>query len=282
MIRLALTDLDDTLVPLAQHGLAPARAIEAIHEVIDAGLRFGPVTGRVPSDVHRTFGGDERCYATGAFANGQMVRLDGEVIHREFCPMEALQRVADIMDDVGEGALALYDVEGTGNAAWFVSRSPERVASGFGWALGSYESRPVVEAPSLKANVHVEGTRDHLVRVRDLLRDEVPDLDFVFPSRTAPLIDITPRGYGKGSAVVLLAEALGIGVDEVVTFGDSENDVTMLSAVPNSVVVANGSEEAKRVARWRIGPSADGAVSDALLDIAAAARIGSMPAFMRA
>lgn len=281
MIKLALTDLDDTLIPLAHRGSASQRTLEAIRAMLDAGLHFGPVTGRTPPGVRDTFHGEERCYATGAFANGQIVMLDGEVIHREWCPIEPLQHVADIMDELGEGALAVYDVDGPDLSAWFVSADAERCAKGFGWKLRSYRSEPRVLAPTLKANVHVVGSREHQIEVRDLLRREVPELDFVFPSQTAPLIDVTPAGYGKGSAAVILAQALGIGIDEVATFGDSENDLSMLRAVPNSVAVANGSPEAKAAARWGCGASAEDGVAEALLAIAEAAATGDMPSFMR-
>ena len=280
MIKLALTDLDDTLIPLAHRGSASERTLEAIHAMLDAGLHFGPVTGRTPPGVSNTFHGDERCYATGAFANGQIVMLDGEVIHREWCPVEPLQRVADIMDELGEGALALYDVDGPDLSAWFVSSDPKRCENGFGWTLRSYRAEPRVLAPVLKSNVHVTGTREHQEEIQRLLRREVPELDFVFPSQTAPLIDVTPAGYGKGSAALILAEALGLDVTEVATFGDSENDLSMLSCIPNSVAVANGSLEAKAAARWECGASADEGVADALLQIAEAAATGAMPAFM--
>ena len=281
MIKLVLTDLDDTLIPLSHQGSASERALEAIHAMLDAGLHFGPVTGRTQPGVENTFHGDARCYATGAFANGQIVMLDGEVIHREWCPVEPLQRVADIMDELGEGALALYDVDGPDLSAWFVSKDPKRCEHGFGWKLKSYRTEPRVLAPVLKANVHVKGSREHQEEIQQLLRREVPELDFVFPSQTAPLIDMTPAGYGKGSAALILVDALGIDVNEVATFGDSENDLTMLSCIPNSVAVANGSPEAKAAARWECGASADEGVADALIQIAEAASTGEMPAFMR-
>ena len=281
MIKLVLTDLDDTLIPLKYEGSASDRTLSAIHAMLDAGLHFGPVTGRTRSGVFRTFHNDEQCFATGAFANGQIVMLDGEVIHREWCPVEPLQRVADIMDELGSGALALYNVDGPDLSAWFVSKDAERCAHGFGWELSSYRIEPAVLEPSLKSNVHMSGPRELQIEVRDLLRREVPELEFVFPSQTAPLIDITPAGYGKGSAALILADALGISVDEVATFGDSENDLSMLCAVPNSVAVANGSAEAKEAARWECGASADEGVAEALLQIAAAAKTREMPAFMR-
>lgn len=94
------------------------------------------------------------------------------------------------------------------------------------------------------------------------------------------LIDVSPRGWDKGSAVVVLARELGVRLDEVAVFGDSENDLPMLRAAPNSVAVANASAEAHAVARWHIGPSGDDAVASALEDIAQAARTSSLPAFM--
>ena len=77
-----------------------------------------------------------------------------------------------------------------------------------------------------------------------------------------------------------LADELGITLDEVATFGDSENDLSMIEAVPNAVAVANADELVTAAARWHIGASADDAVADALFDIATAAKTGAMPAFM--
>ena len=68
MIKLALTDLDNTLIPTgAPH--ASLHAIAAIHAMLDAGLYFGPVSGRVPAAMRWMFGGDETCSRTGAFVN---------------------------------------------------------------------------------------------------------------------------------------------------------------------------------------------------------------------
>ena len=78
-----------------------------------------------------------------------------------------------------------------------------------------------------------------------------------------------------------MAGELGITLDEVATFGDSENDLSMIEAVPNAVAMGNASDLIKRAARWEIGASADDAEADALFDIAAAAKTGSMPSFMR-
>ncbi len=69
--------------------------------------------------------------------------------------------------------------------------------------------------------------------------------------------------------------------DEVAVFGDSDNDLPMIDAVPNSVAVANANEVVTAAARWHIGAAADDAVAGALYQIAACAATGEMPSFMR-
>ena len=113
-----------------------------------------------------------------------------------------------------------------------------------------------------------------------MLREEFPHLDFVFPSSSAPLIDILPEGWSKGAAVIYIARELGVGLDEVAVFGDSENDLAMIEAVPNSVAVSNATDDIAQVARWHIGSSDDDAVADALFAIADASKRAEMPAFM--
>ena len=101
------------------------------------------------------------------------------------------------------------------------------------------------------------------------------------PSPNAAVIDITPKGYGKGDGVRIMAETLGIGLDEVAVFGDADNDLSMLQAVPNSIAVANASEAAAAAARWHIGDACEQSVAKAMAEIAEASARGELPAFMR-
>ena len=79
----------------------------------------------------------------------------------------------------------------------------------------------------------------------------------------------------------MLMDELGITSDEVVMFGDADNDLAILQAVENSVVVAGATPAAKAAAKWHIGACEDEAVAEALEGIARAAREGGAPAFMR-
>lgn len=284
MIKLVLTDLDDTLIC---HGrpCATEHARAGIHALLDAGVRFGPVSGRIPSDFGWMFDGDEACFATAAPVNGQMVYVDGDLVHVEVLDGDELNRLARVLCDVPDACLALYDLDVSSEAGSGYFVSPDGGHAHDCMQLFHHFHRFVEELDEptyVKANVWCSGSRAHITEVRNMLRTEFPRMDFVFPSATAPIIDISPAGWSKGSAVRYLAQTLGLTVDEIAVFGDSENDLSMIEAVSNSVAVSNATDEVMQASRWHIGASADDAVADALFQIAEASRYGEMPVFMRA
>lgn len=285
MIKLALTDIDNTLIPLgAPH--ATIHAIAGIHAMLDAGLHFGPVSGRVPAAMRWMFGGDEACSKTGAFVNGQLVYVDGNLVHKEVLLRSDLTEVASLIRSYEGCALAVYDLEDisetTDGTTYYLGTSPSELArhrTAFGahpHVIGHLDQPTYV-----KANIRCDLSWSEMVFLRDTLRSQFPTLDFVFPTIHGPFIDILPKGWSKGRAVEVLTEHLGIALDEVVVFGDSENDVSMLEAVPHSVVVRNASPEALAAAHYRIGLSTDDAVADALFALAEAAHTRDLPAFLR-
>lgn len=283
MIKLVLTDLDDTLIC---HGLPRAtdHAIAAIQAMTAEGLHFGPVSGRIPNDMGWMFDNHQECYATGAYCNGQMVYIDGELVHQAPVSGDELNRLAAFLAETDRGILTMFDVwEGDiTTSGYFATPDDEHAARMLGRFGAAKRYVKHLDEPSyLKANIHVLGDRAEQEQTRDLLREEFPSMDFVFPSNFAPLLDLSPHGWSKGSAVKVLAQELGITLDEVAAFGDSENDLSMLEVVPNSVSVANASDAIKAATRWHIGESADDAVADALFEIARAAQAGTMPAFMQ-
>lgn len=289
MIKLALTDMDDTLVA-AGHDGASDHAIDAIHAMQTAGLHFGPVSGRQPGAMGWMFGGRAECFSTGAFCNGQVIFVDGEVAAAHACDSVALMRLAEFLEEETDDTfLKIYELgdDYMADGGVLVTRDRDRVHRALGtggnaWLKG--EEAPmrfdVGDAPCYKANIWSAGSREYLARLRDRIADEIPELDLVFPNNRVRLFDITPAGWNKGCAVAELARILGLALDEVAVFGDSDNDLPMIEAVPNAVAVANANDAVARAARWHIGAAADDAVADALLEIAACARTGAMPSFM--
>jgi Cof subfamily protein (haloacid dehalogenase superfamily) len=283
MVKLVMTDLDDTLIPFGfDH--ASSKAISAIHALVNAGIHFGPVTGRMPASMKWMFQGDEVCYRTGAFANGQIVTVDGITIQRVMISGEDLRKVALYLDRMDADAwLAIYNPDDL-NDTNLVTRFPERVASNppdtWGKSVFGVVS-DVQDRDYLKANIQCSCSRDQMILIRDRLRELVPELSFVMPSMTAKVVDVNAGEWDKGDSVRLIANYLGISLEEVVVFGDSENDLPMIETVPNSVAVANADSDVSSAARWHIASAKDDAVATAMLDIARTSKEGTEPSFFQ-
>ena len=57
-------------------------------------------------------------------------------------------------------------------------------------------------------------------------------------------------GAGKEQRILSLLEAKGWKKEEILVLGDGNNDVSMLSAFPNSIAMANGTNRAKQAAHY--------------------------------
>ncbi len=92
----------------------------------------------------------------------------------------------------------------------------------------------------------VEVINKHYQTVVDAVEKYDPAIN-VF--RSVPtLIEMTPHGSTKGGAIKTIIEKHNLDLNEVIAFGDGENDITMLKYVPNSVAMGNAFVSVKAVA----------------------------------
>ena len=261
-VKLVLSDIDGTILPHGQR-VVSERMRTAMHAAMDAGIRVGPASGRGIAHVVPTFGGDDACMATALATNGMQVYLDGALIHEEYLPREALEHVCSVIHGMPHVVGIVFDHE----QVYVVEGPYELLAEHFPfYANGAQMADDVPHFPIVKMNIVVVGDEQATRDARDLLAREVPELGFNIP--IPGLLNLTPAGYSKATGIDLLCEAMGIGLDQVVVFGDSGNDLEMLAHVPNSVAVANATPEAAAAARWHIGSCDDEAVADVLYALA--------------
>lgn len=280
MIKLILSDLDNTLAWAGEHVVTPY-ARDAIHAAQAAGVHFAPATGRAPSALTWMFDNDEACLSTVLADNGQLIYVDGKLVHEVPLGCEALRQCARVLDSMDDAWLVL-DYVGTGEQ--YAVRAPadylEKYRTPYFFVVtGSVDEVP--DRPVVKANVRVVGDFVRGREVRSVLKEACPELDFVFPMQERPHIDILPSGWDKGAAGEWLAHSLGLTNDEVCCFGDAENDLPLLTRFENSVAVDNATPVAAQAARWHIGRADEDAVADAIFDIARSTAAGEMPSFMR-
>lgn len=261
-IKLILSDIDGTLLPYDQTVVSQAcRA--AFHAALDAGIRVGPASGRAKARVIPVFGGDEACCQTMLATNGMEIYLDGRLVHRSYLERETIVELAQAVHGVEGSGLVCFD----GAQALVVEGTVEDLAKSF--AAYAPTARCVDEVPHkpiVKTNVFTPVDLETTQHMLERLREQVPQIDYSLPQ--PGFVNMTPRGWNKGAAVELLCREMGIDIDQVVVFGDAGNDVEMLSAVPNSVAVADASPDAKEAARWHIGAVEDDAVPAAIVALA--------------
>ncbi len=73
--------------------------------------------------------------------------------------------------------------------------------------------------------------------------------DVMFNSGAKYLLECINKKYNKGQAVRFLAEHYGVSLNEVLTVGDSTNDIPLIDGEWFGVAVGDGSEQVKNVAK---------------------------------
>lgn len=97
-----------------------------------------------------------------------------------------------------------------------------------------------------------------------LLVDKVPHINHIYDDvktkvldcspnvnvfRSVPtLIEITPEGSTKGQGLKMIFEKQGWNLDELICFGDGENDISMFEVAGKSVAMENGFDTVKSIA----------------------------------
>ena len=120
---------------------------------------------------------------------------------------------------------------------------------------------PLMTVPSSRVGPNTSAPQPEPEPLLTLHRTEYPDRDL-------SILDILPAGCSKGAALLSLAALRGIDQSQILAIGDNWNDVSMLEVAGAAVLMANGPEDLKELARergWQIGPSnRDDGVADAI------------------
>ena len=103
--------------------------------------------------------------------------------------------------------------------------------------------------------------------IRDELQaryaDEVNIFDSVGPTGRI-IITITAKAATKGQALIAAADHLGISADQVVAFGDAENDLEMFRAAGAAVAMGQADAQTKAAATFVSKPNTQGGVAYAI------------------
>ena len=274
MIRLIASDLDDTLLD-AGSDITP-RTMAALHAAMDAGCGIVLSSGRM-LEAMLPFARRIGVNAPMLLYNGAMIydhRTD-ETIYAPRIPYETAMEIVRMMERMGL-YIQLYPGKGY--------YCPEIRECTVAYARSiRVEPTPVhmpmsawLEAhPSDMQKLLVIDTPEGADRAKAALREAFPT-GANFQKSRAHYLEISPDGVSKGTSLAILARHLGLTLDEVMAFGDGQNDVPMLETAGFGYAMRNACPEALACTDLIAPPNTEDGVAQVIEARLAAGEIGPM------
>lgn len=241
MKKAVFFDIDGTLWD--HHMTIPLSTVEAIHRLRENGNYAFICSGRSRAAIRAKellegIGFDGILGACGTYIEykGEAVfnrELSGEEIEELFSAFQTYQTPL-----VLEGKQYLYANmdEFCGNT--YIQNLKKSLGDGF-QSLRAYAGR--YHANKMTAYF----TRGDIETVKRDLKDH---FDLIF--HTTEVFEIVPKGYSKAKGIQWICEYLNISKEDTYAFGDSVNDLEMLSYVSHGIAMGNATDPAKEAADY--------------------------------
>ena len=250
-IKLIALDLDGTT--LTREGLS-RRTKETLEEAIRRGIEVVIATGRaytsLPESIHKIEGLKRIITSNGAhitdcktgeffysnYLNPESVRLvHGILSERPEFPMEVFTKGVAYIDS------SIYeDLEKNGStfmSAKYILRTRRPVEKIYDFLLAHEDS---IE----NLNIHFEFPQDRL-EMLEVLRS-LPAVTITSSEKNN--LEVGGETTSKANALAELCKELDIGMEHVMAFGDSPNDIHMITEAGIGVAMGNGEDSVKEAA----------------------------------
>lgn len=231
-------DLDDTL--LMDDKTISSYTLSVLRRAAQQGVHVIPASGRTASSMRRLVDqiGCAKCYIS---CNGAEVRTPGhELMMQELLPVELAREVARFAAEhrcYGQtyvGAKFFYNMHGK------YADDYAALSSLAGEYVGDLEA--FITAPTPKMLL-----MDSPARIAELLAIAQKRWEGrASLTCSAPyFLEVNPLRATKGNALAWCAQHYGFQMENLVAFGDSLNDLSMLEAAGTGVAVANARADVK-------------------------------------
>lgn len=243
-VRLVIADVDGALV--TREKVLTERAAEAVRKLRTAGIAFTLTSGRPPLGLKMFIDALELTEPIAAFNGGTLINPDFSVFRQYLLPEASSLQTIRTMSDHGLDVWLYTDRE------WFVR---DTQAPHVAREEGTIEFSPSVVSgfdQLLDRAVKIVGVSDDLDLVARCEKSvHAAAGEEVTAARSQPYyLDVTHVKANKGEVVLMLAEALKIPVEQIVTIGDMPSDVLMFRESGVSIAMGNASADVQREATF--------------------------------
>ena len=266
MIKLIAIDMDGTLLNEKKH-IDKAQK-EAIHEAVEAGIKIVLCTGRPLYGILPFY---EELGLSELDSEGYVILNNGCSIHKTK-DWELIDQVNFTSDDIdylykfSEG----YDINFTlvNDYYYFnIDKKPtDELITDAGFVFSDITNISLKEAKNGKHKIikimflgNPNIMADFQKENENILKDKYSGV------LSQPYVyEILPKGNNKGTGLKKLAKKLGIKQEEIMAIGDGNNDIEMFEYANYSVAMENGTELAKKAAKYETDSNENDGVAKAI------------------
>ncbi len=256
-IRMIATDMDGTLLD-GQGQLDLPRLTTIFDELDKRGIRFVVATGNEIGRMRKLFGTELTNRITFVVANGARIFEGEDKIVEQHWDRHLVQDVLEyfagrernyhLVANLQNGP---HTLEGMDFPIVDRIMTEERAKEFYQQIHFLSDFQELDKESVIKMSIVVDEEQTSSVTQR-INQDFAGRLNAVTSGYGA--IDLLPRGIHKGWGLRSLMERWKIDANQIMAFGDSENDLEMLELAGYSFAMENGEEKVKRMAKY-IAPS---------------------------
>ena len=245
--KLLFFDIDGTLLPTVD-GQIPESTIQAVKKAQEAGHYIFINTGRcncmIPKQLKDI---DFDGYLCGC---GTYVTLHGEVLTNQVFDQKRGRKLVEHARNLNLVVLP----EGN-DSCYFDSLGPRNPWVDFTGSQIFKEFPDKLKDLNTVDNLAfckfcaIVPTKEQLQELLEPFSDYFEAID-----RGDSFYEVVPIGYSKASAIDTVIDHLGQSLDDCYVFGDSSNDLSMLTHVKHSIAMGNSSEEVLKVSSYITTP----------------------------
>ena len=255
MIKALFFDIDGTLVSFNTHTI-PASTIEALTAAHQKGIQIFIATGRPPQIINNLGELQERGLIDGYVTmNGAYCFVSDKIIYKSSIPAQDVQAMAQYCKKNNYPCIFIGEKE-------TAVCQPDQVLRSIFYDFLQVSEFPITSFEEATRYDIFQMTPFFSPEAEAIIQPQVPACEF---GRWHPaFVDITAIGNNKRKGIDMMAEHMGLNIDEVMTFGDGGNDISMLEHAGIGVAMGNARDEVKASAKYVTDTVDENGIANAL------------------
>ncbi len=261
-------DLDGTLLLPDGSGPHP-ETMKALKEADKAGYKLILATGR---PIYQTLGFVDAIGCVSYIVGNNGASLydveAGKNISKDFLPQELFESMIEVAKET-QSFFVMSTTDKVKKLNFFDGKEvPEWIKVSVDDFGEPDKLEDVIAASKTEKITQLTIKNDHeLIVEKSLELKKVYGNDYAFHVANEVYLDVNPKGISKLTGIRTVLEKDGITPEEVMTFGDSGNDIQMLKGSGYGVAMENANDGAKTVADEIIGHHSTDAIAKKIREV---------------